>query len=212
MITAAHCRSTGSSAAFTYENTRYSGKCKAHPEYNRGGYTNNDFALCKFSPPITLPVYGFLSKRTMVKGDKLIMQGYGKGSNGVLNVGESEVSKLDNQDITTNTSVSLGSGDSGGGLFVFTPDLVNGPFEWVGVNSRRQVGGNQSFFNRADLERSQTFFNDYASSEGVEICGVNKDCGGGSTTPGMCEEEKAVVRYFEDALEKAKGHLALCLR
>lgn len=211
LITAGHCRSTGSSAAFSQNNIRYSGTCTRHPDYNRGGNTNNDFAFCRFSPSIDLPAYARISSKTLSVGDKLIMQGYGAGSNGVLNVGESVVYDLDDQDIITKTSVSLGGGDSGGGLFLGPTDLIKGPFDWVGVNSRRQIGGNRSFFNRADLDRSQKFFKDWAEKQGVQVCGVNWDCYGTTPPPpGICLDEIAVVNHLEKLLGDAKQRLQMC--
>ena len=208
IITAAHCKSNNSSVAFTYNSTRHTGKCTRHPDYNRGGNLNNDFVLCKVDPAVVLEAYGDLSPVEVNPGDTLIMQGYGKGSNGHLNVGSSAVYKLDSQDIITRNSAgaSLGSGDSGGGLFLAKgADLVKGPFIQVGVNSRG--GGGSCFFNRIGLERSQKFFKDWAAENRTDVCGINKVCGEDET---ICQEEKGMVNWFEILLLGAKNNLDKC--
>lgn len=209
ILTAGHCRSSGSSATFTYNRVRYSGRCKRHPQYSRGSWLNNDFALCKFSPSIDLPVWGSLEKKTMAVRDKVVMQGYGAGSNGVLNVGGAVVGRVNNVEYITQGRVYLGGGDSGGALFAHTEDLVNGPFVIVGVNSRG--GGNTSLFNRTDLTRSQDWFKSYATSEDVEICGINKECDA-PQDPDKCLEEKAIVDYFESELAEAKSIYNACIK
>lgn len=200
ILTAGHCRSTGSTAAFTYNQTRYSGRCTRHPNYSQDGWLNNDWTLCKFSPAIDLPVWGSLEKKAVAVGDKLIMQGYGAGSNGRLNVGESLIGRLNYMDIITRGRVYLGGGDSGGGLFAHTDDLVNGPFIIVGVNSRGDRAGN-SYFNRADLDRSQSFFAQYAKTNEVQICGVNWNCD--KEVPD-CAEEQTALDQAQEALNQCR--------
>lgn len=206
ILTAGHCRSSRSQASFTYGNTRFSGTCTRHPQYSQGRWMNNDFALCKFSPALALDTYGDLTPTTLKVGDALTMQGYGAGSNGRLNVGESVVYRVDTMDYTTRGRVTLGGGDSGGGLFARAEDLVNGPFFVVGVNSRGDNAGN-SYFNRTDLERSQSFFKAYAEQNNVEICGVNKDC---QKPAKECPAEAAAVSLAEVELGEAKEALKAC--
>jgi len=198
ILTAGHCRSTNSSVQFTYKQTRYSGTCTRHPQYSQDGWLNNDFALCKFAPAIELPVWGSLAKKSLVVGDKLIMQGYGAGSNGKLNVGASAVGRVNYMDYITRGSVYLGGGDSGGGLFAYTDDLVNGPFIIVGINSRGDNNRN-SYFNRTDLDRSQSWFAKYAKDKAVQICGVNWDCN--VAPPPECEEEALLLEEAQRAYD-----------
>lgn len=208
-LTAAHCRDTGSTISFTYERKRYTGRCEQHPQYSQGRWLNNDWALCKFSPAIELPVWGSLEPVQLKKGDKVTMQGYGRGSNGVLNVGTSAIVRIDSMDYITQDSVYLGGGDSGGALFDLVPDLVNGPFKVVGVNSRGSRGG-VSYFNIAALERSQKFFKDWAKRNNVKVCGVNWECG--SVDPDACPVEKDIVKQLEFDLEESKKVLNSCLQ
>jgi hypothetical protein len=207
ILTAAHCRTTGSTATFTYDQVRYTGRCKRHPQANQGGWWNNDFALCQFTPAIELPVWGSLEKRDVVVGEKLVMQGYGAGSNGRLNVGEAVVGRLNYMDIITNGRVYLGGGDSGGALFAHTTDYVKGPFVIVGINSRGDRNGN-SYFNRTALDRSQSFFRDYAKSEGAKLCGINWDCD--LQPPPECAEEWQTVLTAQSRLDDAKAEFEQC--
>jgi hypothetical protein len=207
ILTAGHCRSSGSTATFTYRQVRYTGRCSRHPQYSQNGWLNNDFALCKFSPKIELPVWGSLEKRTMKVGEKLTMQGYGAGSNGRLNVGDSAVGRIDYMDYVTRGRVYLGGGDSGGGLFAYTADLVKGPFIIVGINSRGDRAGN-SYFNRTDLERSQLWFAQYANSNSVQICGINWNCN--SNPPPECADEAASVSLAEAELATARNAYEQC--
>lgn len=206
LLTAGHCRSTNSTATFTRGQTRYSGRCVRHPQYSQGGWLNNDFALCRFSPAIDLPVYGSLKRQDVAVGDKLIMQGYGAGSGGRLNVGDAVVGRINFMDIVTNGRVYLGSGDSGGGLFAYTSDMVNGPFVVVGVNSRGDRRNN-SYFNRTALDRSQEFFVSYAKAQDVEVCGINWDCG--ADVP-ECREEYQTFLYAQSELDDAETALNEC--
>lgn len=200
LLTAGHCRRSGQSASFTLDRTRYTGRCVRHPQYSMNGWLNNDFALCKFSPKIDLEVYGSLKPNPMKVGDPVTMQGYGKGSNGRLNVGETVISRVNYMDLITSGSVRLGGGDSGGALFKRLDDTYKGPFVIVGVNSRGDNFG-RSYFNRTSLERSQKFFEDFAKRYSVEICGINSKCEPPSEDD--CESERL-------ALEKATQDLMEC--
>lgn len=206
LLTAGHCRGSGDSVSFTLDQTRHSGSCIRHPQYSQGGWLNNDFALCKFSPEVRISVFGSLEKKVVTVGEALTMQGYGAGSNGRLNYGDSLVFRVDFMDIITRGKVYLGGGDSGGALFAKVPDLVKGPFIIVGVNSRGDNSGN-SYFNQTGLERSQEWFENYARTQGVGICGVNKNC---NATPAECADLQEVVDYLTQDLAMWQKELTQC--
>lgn len=207
LLTAGHCRSGGSSIQFTYNKNRHSGRCTRHPNYSQGGWLNNDWTLCKFEPQLDIEVYADLSPVEVKVGDRLFMNGYGQGSNGYLNVGESVIYKIDEIDIVTRTRVSLGKGDSGGPLYLAEGgNLIKGPLIQVGVNSRG--GGGNSYFNRAALDRSQKFFRDWANENSAPICGVTLDCGVGGSS--KCAEETKMVTWQEVLLLGAKKNLEAC--
>lgn len=230
IMTAGHCRDTRESASFTMNGQRFTGKCIQHPKYSSGSWLNNDFSLCIMEPEIKLQRMASLKPQDMKVGDTIIMQGYGAGSSGSrTNIGKTRIVRSDDVEYTTDDSVKLGGGDSGGALLKDTNDLVNGPFYIVGINSRASVGGKQSYFNRVNLDRSQEFFKDVADDENVEICGINKDCyqedpGPGPTPtptptppgpidppkPTHCKEEISFVDMFSKKLDFFKNKLAEC--
>lgn len=187
LLSAGHCRSTGSTISFRFKGKVHTGRCHRHPEYSQGAWLNNDFALCKFSPNVDTDKFATLKPVLPKAGDIVTMQGYGRGSNGVLNIGEAVIVRVNNMEAVTRGKVYLGGGDSGGALFARVTDLKNGPFAIVGVNSRGS--GNTSLFNLTGLERSQKWFRDWAKSQGVDICGVNKECGN-IPAPPLPPEEK----------------------
>lgn len=212
ILTAGHCRQSGSDVSFIVGRTRHSGTCTRHPQFNNNNL-NNDFTLCKVSPRINLRVFGDLSPVNVRNGDQVTMQGFGNDRLGVLQVGTAQIVQINDQDLITNSRVKLGGGDSGGGLFLGTPNLERGPFLLVGINSRVSRNGNNSFFNRGNLQRSQDFFRDFARDNRVSICGVNDDCrvGGGVGGEEDCAAEAEIVKFHEDQLDTAKRVLRECL-
>lgn len=209
ILTAGHCRSSGSDVSFIIGRTRHSGTCTRHPNFNNNSL-DNDFTLCKVSPRINLRVFADLSPINVRNGDQVTMQGFGNDRLGTLQVGTAQIVQINNQDLITNSRVKLGGGDSGGGLFLGTPNLERGPFQLIGINSRVSRNGNNSFFNRINLQRTQDFFQDFARDERVAICGVNDDCRVGGGNGGDCAAEAELVRFHEDQLDAAKRVLREC--
>lgn len=211
ILTAGHCRGNNETVSFNFDGQRHDGRCRRHPDFteNRNDFLNNDFSLCVFSPRIDSVVFADLSPVSVNAGNQVTLQGFGQNRLGTLQVGEANIQQINGKDIITNSNVRLGGGDSGGGLILGTPDLEDGPFQIIGVNSR--VGANQSFFNRVNLQRSQDFFRDFAEDNNVEICGINSTCSGGNNND-RCDAERDIVRFFEDELRNAKDVLNDCLR
>jgi hypothetical protein len=215
VITAAHCVETGQRINFRKrDGTQITGVCRQHPRYDDNGMTNNDFALCKISPEITDTVRASISVETMLAGQRVVMNGYGRPNITVLHVGESVIRSVGSQDYTTRSIVALGGGDSGGSLFKGPiPDLTKGPFEVVGINSRREVNGETSYFNITGLSRSVDFFKSYAASESVELCGINATCSvKPPDVPEGCKDDAALVAYFEGELKLAKLAFEACVK
>lgn len=213
IMTAGHCRASRESASFTLKGKRYTGKCERHPEYSKGEWLNNDFALCLMGSEIDTDTYATMDPSEVEIGDTVIMQGYGRGSpGGRLNVGRTKIVRVNNMEFTTDSSVKLGGGDSGGAFLENTEDLVNGPFRIIGVNSRAAVRGGQSFFNRVNLDRTQVWVKDYAERVSP-ICGINSDCGasGGENTDG-CNTEKLIVSSFKSKVSFFENVVTACLK
>jgi hypothetical protein len=175
ILTAGHCRKTTEYANFKYGRKQYSGPCTRHPKYN-DKTVDNDFSLCKFSPPLILDTYASMAPVKVKRKDIVTMQGYGRNKIGVLQVGQSEITYSNDQDYYCRGGVKLGSGDSGGGLFSYVQDLFKGPFVVIGVNSRGSLSGDVSLFNRINLPRSQEFFKNWAKKNKVALCGLNAIC------------------------------------
>ena len=221
---ASHCVSNGSRATFVFKGERRNGICTRHPNYN-GNTTQNDWAFCKFTPKIEDKdfVYSSLAPKLLSVGDKVVLNGFGKGSsNGRLHWGKMPISRVQGQEYITQGSVVLGSGDSGGSVFLDMEDISKGPFFTVAVNSR--AGGQMSIFNYTAHENAQSFFKSYATQNSVGICGVNLECnnGGGAVDPpkppdppkpeppGHCVEEKSFVKMAEAKLKLFQDMLGNC--
>jgi hypothetical protein len=215
---ASHCHSTGSQASFVYKGVRRTGTCTRHPQYN-GSTTQNDWALCKFSPAIDEKdfIFGSLKATKLAIGDMLILNGYGRGSsNGRLHWGKAPVARITTQEYWTDSSTVLGGGDSGGPLFKDQSSLKTGPFLVVGVNSR--AGGRTSIFNYTAHENAQSFYKSYAEKNSVEICGVTKECGEGSepppppppSIPEHCKVEKLMYESMLAKTKKFESYLKNC--
>lgn len=175
VLTAGHCRSTGESVQFSLDGVRHTGRCVRHPQFNNRT-VDNDFSLCRVSPTMNPKAMASINATNVSVGDAVLLQGFGRNRLGVLQLGAARVGRIDNQDITVNSSVKLGGGDSGGALLQRPRDLFNGPFTIIGINSRVQTNGNSSFFNRVNLNRSQSFFRAFANQNRVSICGINTGC------------------------------------
>lgn len=214
VITAAHCVTTGQRISFkTRAGQTVTGVCRQHPKYDDNGYTNNDFALCKLGTELKDIVKASISTEVMAAGQRVVLNGYGRPNIAVLHVGESLLRTVGNQDYTTRTIVSLGGGDSGGSMFKGPiADLKKGPFVVIGINSRREVGGETSYFNITGLQRSVDFFKSYATSENVQLCGINATCGAvvPPVVPDHCLADVEMVKYFESELRTAKDALNSC--
>lgn len=211
VLTAGHCVEGSRNIEFNFEGIKHNGSCTRHPDFSNQTL-NNDFALCKFSPAVTTNVFGDLSPVSVNSGEQVTLQGFGQNRVGTLQVGEARIEDINGQDIKVLSSVKLGGGDSGGGLILGQPDLFNGPFQIIGVNSRVQNNQNRSFFNRINLQRSQDFFRDFANNNRVDICGINVNCIGGGGGNNRCDAEADIVKFFEDELRNAKNVLNDCLR
>lgn len=213
VLTAGHCRDSGDRVVFNLNGVRHEGRCAQHPQFNNRTL-NNDFALCKFSPALSdSSIFASLEPKRVNRGDDVVIQGFGETDFTRKRLDIVNIAAIDDQDLFTNDrNTKLGGGDSGGGLIINT-DLFKGPFVIVGVNSRVQINGQVSFFNRVNLDRSQQFFKDFARANNVEICGVTENCEGEDPPPpnNDCDAEQDIVDFFAQELENAKEVLRECL-
>ena len=232
VITAAHCRSTGSSVSFTYKptGTTHSGTCTRHPQYTTPSY-NNDYVLCKFSPAIKMgnTMASIGKAETLSVGDSMTLTGFGQPNSGVHYWGNTKISSIDDmQFITNNGNVYLGPGDSGGPAFYPIKDRTKAEHHWiVGINSR--VGGSYSYLNRTDLKRAQDWFLSWAKANNTTICGINLDCdptsdgenkkedsekieGSDLLDEGICKEEFKFLSNIAKQFSKDVSGIETCLK
>ena len=189
---AAHCVGNGRTAVIKANGTSYTGTCTHAPGYRRN--STADWALCKMGQPVEREWY----ERVLVKNDKFKVgdkiklvgagctnKGGGGGSFGTLRQGDSTVTKLpsgSNNDTVTSGGAALCFGDSGGASY-----YVEGDKRWViGVNSRGNIR-DTSYLSSTFTSEAVKFYSEWASKNGVDICGVNANaakCQGDKEGPG----------------------------
>lgn len=178
ILTAGHCVDTGEVINFYHRQSEkvFKGVCTKHPRYNpRTIY--NDYALCKLSESVPEGShFATVDKDYIVReDDSLIMQGYGRPNLVNLFWAESSVLFVRGQDIISCGDAVLGSGDSGGALFLGTEVRDDSEMRRViGVNSR--ASSVCSFFNRISHGQFVSFARAYERGNGVNICGIGVNC------------------------------------
>ena len=187
IFTAGHCISNGQTVRFKsrFDGKSYQARCTKHPRY-RNSSAYNDWAFCKLLTeefPKDMPLVTMVEETPAV-GERLLLNGYGAPTVGTHHWGFAPMSSVRGQDLVVCNNVSLGGGDSGGSLLKASDDRSGkSGFEVVGVNSRRQVGGNCSYFNRLSDPEFKSWVRDYERSSGVQICGISKKCTGSTPPP-----------------------------
>jgi hypothetical protein len=217
LIGAAHCiNRNGQQVSFKARNGKtYRANCDKHPLYRENDpSTNNDFALCKLTEELPEGhAVSIISTEIMEPGQKVLVAGYGKPNVGVLHLGESVIRNVTSQDYITRTPVALGSGDSAGPIMKGPiADLEKGPFIQIGVNSRRSTTDTTSYYNITGLERSLSWFRQWATQNNVTLCGVNSSCDTAKPIPENCKGDVEVLAYFKAEVVMAEKALEVCLR
>lgn len=212
LLIAAHCVSNGGTASFKAGDRQYSAKCTHAPDYDRATWdahrtaimlgqvpavevrnSTADWCLCVVSQPVTGISYENVNQdpsrhRT---GEELTMTGYGcvrpgggGGNDGTYRIGQARITQLpsgSSNDIVTKGGAALCFGDSGGPAF-----YVQGQSRWVvSVNSRGNIR-DTSYLSSVSTSPARSFFADWASRNGVLICGIHpaaKGCRGAVIVP-----------------------------
>lgn len=212
IFTAAHCVSNGARVNFAsrFNGKKYAATCTRHPKVNTRNWYN-DYALCKLDSKFPNDmVYASFLKETPEKGEKVLINGFGKPNLVNHYWGVARVSGFGSQDIYTNGPANLGSGDSGGSFLKWSDDRTGkSGFDIIGVNSRG--GSGLSLFNRINHPEFTSFAQDYESRNSVELCGFSKNCKE-DLDPDACPFERDLVAYQEKKLKFAKDALNMCLR
>lgn len=177
VMTAGHCKSTGSRITFQHRGSgrSYGALCTRHPRYNNST-VKNDWTFCKLDQP--LPEGSVLASFNLERpatGDLLLVNGFGAPHVGTHYWGKAAVTRFSGQDLVACNQATLGGGDSGGSLLKWDEDRTGkGGFEIVGVNSR----GNSScsWYNMISDAEFKSFATEYETAKGVKLCGVSADC------------------------------------
>lgn len=182
VLTAAHCITNGSTAKFTYAGKSYSAKMTRSPKYPA---KDHDVALGLVEGNIQAVEPASIGGKATT-GLGVILLGYGcdtsggGASDGKLRWGETVITSFSDLDMVSSKQggAALCFGDSGGPAFV----TENGKRLLLGVNSKGNLEDTNNH-TRLDVQESTEFLNTYATQNSVEICGVNKVCGGITPTP-----------------------------
>jgi len=190
LIVAAHCVKNGSKSLFTLGGQTYVGEGFRHPDYPS---QDKDVGLIVASQPIAGIAPASIGSAVGV-ADRVFLLGYGctdpgggGGNDGVLRMGESNVTSFSGSDFVSKRvgGGALCFGDSGG------PTMAKeaGKFRVVGVNSKGNIQDTNYSLHLAEPS-VQAFLRSTAQAQGVEICGITSSCEG--VTPGQPHFKKAL--------------------
>lgn len=182
IITAAHCARTDTDAEFIANGTTYTAKMIRSPLYPNT--KDHDVAIGIVSSAIS-GVDPISIGGVPTQGMAVSILGTGCTNSeippdGVLRKGETVINEIKPLEVVsrvpegTSGGAVLCFGDNGGPMYL----NEGGKFKLLAINKT----GDLKTYNRnarLDITESQTFLKDTATSKGVEICGINKECGGG---------------------------------
>ena len=184
LLSAAHCANTGSTGTFQIGQTQYSSKCTRHPSYPG---EDVDLLLCKIDKdvedikPASIGGPVETGKSITIVGYGCIRPGGGGGNDGVLRVGDAEVTGFSNYDIVSE-GAGLCFGDSGGPAYMKLTDAFSEKHIQVSVNSKGNIR-DTNYTTRTYIDISKNWMASWARSNGVDICGVTSQCGDNPEPP-----------------------------
>jgi len=186
IVTAAHCGQNGTTASFSVGGQNFSAKIirsSLYPSREHDiavGITNMDIPIS----PVSIET----NSNTATKGLGITLLGYGctqvgggGGNDGILRKGENVIVNFSNYYMVSYnppSGAALCFGDSGGPVFI----EKNGKPWLLGIHAKGNIK-DTNYDTRTDMADSKSFLENVASSQGVQICGVNKDCEGGTPGP-----------------------------
>jgi len=180
VATAAHCAAQGATATFTVGSTTYTMKMFRSPLYSTKdhdvaiGVTTQDIVGVE---PASVGGKAVTGLGITLLGYGCTNPGGGGGNDGVLRIGDTTVTGFSGFDMVSRKAggAALCFGDSGGPAML----VENGKHLLIGINSKGNIQ-DTNYNTRTDLPESSDFYKTLAQEQGIQICGVNKDCG---TTP-----------------------------
>jgi hypothetical protein len=189
LITAAHCASNNSTVTFTLDGKKYSARITRSSLYPG---RDHDIALGLITEEVKDVVPKTIGGQA-TKGLEITLLGYGctrsnggrgaGGNDGILRIGTAVVSGFSGFDMVSTSGAALCFGDSGGPAFIAENGEENAVL--LGINSKGDIA-TTNYNTRLDTADSQSFLKKFASNNGVDICGVNKECKTTPTDPPTC--------------------------
>lgn len=182
VITASHCGSNFATTVFSTNGKSYKGTFYRSKLYPR---QDHDVAVIVTTEDVDLGGKPYTSVGGVAKaGDKIYLYGYGcikpggGGADGKLRKGDATIKSFSNFDLVSTSGSALCYGDSVGPDYM----LVDGKEVQISVNSKGNIR-DTNYTTRLDVEETKKFFEDIIAIHKVEICGVNKVCGGAPIPP-----------------------------
>lgn len=224
IMTAGHCVADGGVISEVVHNQLvFKATCKQAPLY-RDHKEDHDMALCKTDKVLAVK-YASISAKGPALGEVVTLSGYGcikpgggGGNDGIFRTGQAKVIQLPSATddwFYTRDTAALCFGDSGGPVFLKLTSPTTQKHLVIGVNSRGNAR-DLSLLTALYIEKSHAFFKAFASEQGVEICGINKDCGDGSK-PGKpevvnpeCEKYERWYKVYQEKAYKYKAKYDQC--
>lgn len=193
VLTAGHCVQRDGdqiTVELSDRRTRLQATCERSPFITQG--VDHDVALCKLERAVSIPRFPLIKGRVKV-GSAVTMMGLGcinrnqsGGNDGTLRIGAARVNAAPDEaqrifDFRVQSqTVALCPGDSGGPSMQLLRDPTRERHLILGVNSKVTVNNGQitdtSLFAATFTSASLDFFGDFATQNGVKICGVNDQC------------------------------------
>jgi hypothetical protein len=193
LLLAAHCVGNGQLAAIEFREKTLSGRCTHADEYQDGrGDLSADYALCKLSEAAGGITYETVNRdpNKLVLNNKLLLTGFGctalppkaggppsGGNDGKFRIGPARIAKIPGMDpkelntITTQDTVVVCPGDSGGGSYI---QGVDGTRVLASVNSRTWFKNGESLLSSVTTQVAFKFFDKWLSANSDQkICGIN---------------------------------------
>ncbi len=179
IITAGHCADDGATANFTFKGKSYSAKMNRSPKYEAEdhdisvGIVSQDIAG---AVPMTIGGTAALQTELTLLGYGCVASPGTGGNDGILRMGRSVVTGFSlPYDVVSRKpgGAALCFGDSGGPTFV----KKQAGYLLLAINSKGNIK-DTNYCTRLDLDESKNFVKSVATSNGVDICGINADCNG----------------------------------
>jgi hypothetical protein len=192
LATAAHCTPNNGTATFRIDGVSYSARMTRHPDYPR---RDIDLALGVITTEVRGIEYGILPDTVDVAkvnmpirlmGYGCINPGSGTGGNdGILREGMSTITRFSGNDIVTGQTngAALCFGDSGGPAWLEVRRGDRLVRYNISQNSKGDIA-RTSYLARWDSTTAQSFARSFIQNNGnIEICGINRQCGGPPPEP-----------------------------